>query len=157
MMLGFLGTRAGAAALGAISSSSAWGMLVKRLFTMAQQNPTIAHSVVTATGVVVAQTRPAKEAADSLFGDSDEELKEEIVSQVEKWVREGDFLVPTRRDGSPITPNYYILDLNNGHQWFIEKYNSYKVVQSAARRASFRSNRKYHARGVHPRGRYSRR
>ena len=159
MMLQFLGTRAGAAALGAITRSAAWEMLMGRMFLVAKQSASTPGfmSAITAAGVVATQTNPVKDAADSLFGNTDEELKDAVVGQVLKFIDEGDFLIPSHRDGTPISPRYYVMELETGRQWFIEKYNSYKTVQAAARRARFQNNRRYHSRGVHPRGRYSRR
>lgn len=158
-MLGFLGSRAGTAALGAITSSAAWGILMSRMFLVAKNTAITPgfQSAVTAAGVVASQTNPVKDAADSLFGNTDEELKDAVVGQVQKFIDEGDFLIPSHRDGSPITPRYYVMELETGRQWFIEKYNSYKTVRAAANRARFQNNRRYHSRGVHPRGRYSRR
>lgn len=42
-------------------------------------------------------------------------------------------LWPRRRDGNPIAPNYFVMDLNRGRAWMSSKYYSRKSVRSAAR------------------------
>lgn len=47
---------------------------------------------------------------------------------------EGDeVLWPRRRDGSPIAPNYLVLDINRGRAWYTSKYFSRKSVRAAGR------------------------
>lgn len=52
---------------------------------------------------------------------------------------EGDeVLWPSKRDGGPITPKYFVLDLTRGRAWFSTKYYSKKSVNAGKRRGSAR-------------------
>lgn len=55
----------------------------------------------------------------------------------------GETFWPTGRDGTPISPNYFVYCYNGmraGQSWFLENYTSGKTVRAASNRARFRGH-----------------
>lgn len=144
---------AGGRGAAALSRTGAWSMLLGKTLQIAKSRM-VTGGAIGATAVSVygdgGDTDEVESTALQMFGaDTNMENLVNVGNSIKEFLGEAGWLWPTHRDGTPLDPNYLILDLRQGRGWILEQYRSYKTVQAARRRSSRRTYGRFHRRGMH--------